>query len=212
MNTPDVVGDVKIVTIAAALLLLVAIVAFFLRRSIFASRDLTVGMTVEELKAAERKKLLSEEEMKRVRQAMARQYVRRQEEEKARRALLQGKTGIEALAIEAERLEAALPAPAERPKPQPGAAPPPNRQPPDSPPPNPEALPLAKLDRPNAATPPESFERYSVPAEPPPGPELPEKLRPMAAWPREQLEDLVNAGFLDRADFDAVLRARGEDA
>lgn len=202
MNTPDVVGDVRIVTIAAGLLLLVAIVAFFLRRSIFASRDLTAGMTVEELKAAERKKLLSEEETKRVRQAMARQYVRRQEEEKARRALLQGKTGIEALAIEAERLDAAIPAAGERPKPQPAAAPPPN----------PEALPLAKLDRPGNVPPPESFERFSVPAEPPPGPELPEHLRHMAAWPREQLEDLVNAGFLDRTDFDMVMRARGEDA
>jgi hypothetical protein len=73
-------------------------------------------------------------------------------------------------------------------------------------------LPLAKLDRPNDVPPPESFERFAVPAEPPPGSELPGNLRHMAAWPREQLEDLVNAGFLDRADFDAVLRARGEDA
>ncbi|MBX3729157.1 MAG: hypothetical protein KF858_08215 [Candidatus Sumerlaeia bacterium] len=170
MNT---VSDLEVLLIGAGLFVLATILLFILKRLRRSDFGDTPGLSPRELQELERRQLLNEEEKARVRQAMARQFARREEHERSKLELAEGRRGIEALALEAERLEHVRPAPSH-------AAP---------------ALPLAP--------PPEL---PSVPL----SPALPETLIPLLDRPREELDDLVAAGFLSDADRARVLHARGE--
>ncbi len=135
-------------------------------------------MTTTELKQLEKKQLLTPEEMKRVREAIAKQYIREQEErDRAEKASMQGMTGAELLALEAEKADELLAH--KRPAPKPVSSGDGDKIP---------AKTKADVD--------------------PVVSQLPENLAFYAHAQLQELEDYRNAGFLSDEDFELILNAR----
>lgn len=200
MNRVDLFKELALFGLGTFILLMALLIFFRLyRRSQARSSDLPAGMTVQDLKKLEGKHLLSPEEMKRVREAMARQYLD-VEREKEKKSVPPDVSGLEALRLEAERLQAQGIAKgtkgaegkvqvakqgadvAEQEIAGPTIPP----------------LPPEAIESPGAAVP------QTAPAQ------LPEHLQSMVGRSRTDLEDLLNAGFLTREEVDLVLVARGE--
>lgn len=209
MTPPELSGDVLLLLVLVGFLIFFAVSWHLMRRSRRNRLGMDSTLNSGNLKVLEKKQLLTPEEMKRVREAMARQYL---EEQKAREeSETAAKAGVSALAVEAERLEqearrraeekqreasAAEPAAAPSPDPAPSAAPP--------------SPPAEERKEPAPARP----EPSPVPSKPPVenahADSLPAHLQPMIEKPTGELEDLRNAGFLNEDDFARILRARGE--
>lgn len=146
------------------------------------------AVTPSDLDKMKEEGLLSEEEAKAIRQAIARKVVERAEQEaQAREAKTQGKLGQSGPTLEksmrakAMRTLAEMDAAKER-----------------------EAPPAAETAQP-AALP------ADVPASKAP-PALPAKLAPMANLNDLELEQMVQAGFIDEAEAEMVRAARGGEA
>lgn len=183
MNTDELIADVQVLLIASVIALLGIFFWFLIRRL---KSDPGVKEAEEDLrtlKQLQKKESLSPEEARRVREAMARQYVKLQEERKAK--LPEGKKGLEALALEAQRANVQLSKKSPR-----------------------------RLTRPE--TPAMPAQTPATPSIPPPEQPVPEKtplpdhLRELSGRPLQDLEDLVNAGFITREDMQTLLDWRGE--
>ncbi|MEQ8818813.1 MAG: hypothetical protein RLY93_01105 [Sumerlaeia bacterium] len=151
------------------------------------------GIEINDLKRMQKTGLLTEDELKLVRQAMARQFLTDQDQTEAKRA--GGKAGFDALAllrIEAERADREL----EERRRQGLSAPPPSSGP--APRPGADAMPPAA-----AAPPPPQAEA------PPP---LPAALQPMTTLSDIELEDLCNAGLLSPDDMERIQQHRERSA
>lgn len=189
--------DLKIILGVLVFLLAAMVVVLFWHfvRTKMRGRRPEGTMSVADLKNLESKNLLTKEEINALRHAMARQYLQTQETEKAAAEEAKGLKPLEALALEAQKVEieaakraagvgqSAAAAPAEAPLPRkPAAAP--------APPPAAVAAPVAV----------------------PPAPGLPAHLQALVAKAPQEIEDMLNAGFLSQEDYDHVMLHRQRTA
>lgn len=152
------------------------------------------SLKMQDLKKLEGEGLLSAEEMKRVREAMARRFLE-ETKEKEERERLKGVSALEELRLEAEKTGQPDPSESEPPEKEPTRAleeqPAPSR---DSLPPPPDSSPAQTTPSPVSPS--------------PTAPSLPERLRSLAAKSEAELEDLLNAGFLEPQDYELILAHR----
>ena len=201
MNWDDMTS---IITASAALVIFffVALMVLILRRNRARRKRDLEGLSVGELKSLESKNLLTPEELKSVRQAMARQYLEDQEQRKPALPDVEGRRGIELLALEAQRADSEVmerrmkgDMPRQEATPhRPALEVRPPSSVPDGPPP--EEKPAASPE----------------PAAPQASGDLPTHLQNYANISRLELEDMKFAGFISDEDFERILKARGETA
>lgn len=174
-------------TSETVIFLILALGAFFFAYIFFKwarrVRKSEAHMTVQELKSLKEKSLLTDEELKRVKSAMAKQYMEIQKEEERLRDEGNAK-GLEALALEAEKLEAG-----ELPKPSA-----PIKKTPLLPDDHVNVPPLVEKEKSNTTEPPKTQKA------------LPKHLSAYASMNEFELEDAVNAGFISSEEMKEILQ------
>jgi len=174
-------------TSETVIFLMLALGAFFFAYIFFKwarrVRKSEAHMTVQELQSLKQKALLTDEELKRVKSAMAKQYMEIQKEEERLRNEGNVK-GLEALALEAEKLEAG-----ELPKPST-----PKKKATLLPDEHVEVPPLVEKERSKSTEPPKPQKTLSS------------HLQPYATMSEFELEDAVNAGFISSQEMKEILQ------
>jgi len=188
----------QILLYGVPVLILVVLIVFTVVRGMNRRKrraEAEFSLKAGDLKGLEQKQLLTKEELKAVRQAMARQYLEFEKAEEEGKSI-ESSSALEALAREAARAEEELA------KKRTGGSAPATAT---------KVGPLARPDTPDRPPPEKnSGPPEDIPAEKPmqPPANIPEHLRPHLERPEQELQDLFNAGFLSEGDLEILMKEK----